>query len=97
MRGRRRIFGLALVALAVPFRALALDGGGASSSEGSASASLTVTASLDSCGLAGTQILCKINAGWNALEGADNYTMSVTSADSSVVDYGETSGQGSSV
>ena len=96
MRGRRRIFGLALVGLAVPFPALALDGGGAPSS-GGAPASLTVSASLDGCGLAGNQILCKINAGWNALEGADNYTVSVTSANGSVVNYGETSGQGSSV
>ncbi|MDQ3728817.1 MAG: hypothetical protein M3355_04445 [Actinomycetota bacterium] len=96
MKGRRRICGLALVALAVPFPALALDGGGTPSSE-DARASLTVSASLDGCGLAGTQILCKINTGWNALDGADNYTMSVTGADGSVVDYGETSGQGSSV
>ncbi len=41
--------------------------------------------------------MCKIDAGWNALEGADNYSVSVTSADGSVVDQGETSGQGSSV
>jgi len=91
----RRIFGLALIALAVPFPALALDGGGASDSQGTQT--LTVTVSLDSCGLAGSQVLCKIDAGWNALDGADNYSVSVTSPNGAVVDQGETSGQGSSV
>jgi hypothetical protein len=91
---RNRIFGLALIALAVPFPALALEGGGA---ESSGSPGLTVTASLDSCGLAGSQIMCKIDAGWNSPEGADSYTVSVTSADGSVVDMGETTGQGTSV
>ncbi len=92
---RKRIFGLALIALAVPFPALALDGGGGA--EGSGSPSLTVTASLDSCGLAGPQIMCKIDAGWNTLAGAETYSVSVTSADGSVVDAGATSGQGTSV
>ena len=91
---RRRILGLALIALAVPFPALALDGGGA---EGTGSPGLSVTASLDSCGLAGSQIMCKIDAGWNTLEGAETYSVSVTSADGSVVDMGETTGQGTSV
>ena len=91
---RKRILGLALIALAVPFPALALEGGGV---EASGSPGLTVTASLDSCGLAGTQIMCKIDAGWNSLEGADSYSVSVTSADGSVIDMGETTGQGTSV
>lgn len=91
---RRRIFGLALIALVVPFPALALDGGGSPSAGG---ATLTVSASLDSCGLGGAQIMCKIDAGWNSLEGAESYSVSVTSADGSVVDYGTTSGQGMSV
>lgn len=91
---RKRILGLALIALAVPFPALALDGGGA---EAPGSPGLTVTASLDSCGLAGSQIMCKIDAGWNTLEGAETYSVSVTSADGSVVDMGETTGQGTSV
>ena len=90
----KRALGLALIALAVPFPALALEGGGA---EGSGSPSLNVSASLESCGLAGTEIMCKINAGWNSLEGAETYSVSVTSPDGSVVDMGETSGQGSSV
>lgn len=91
----RRIFGLVLIALAVPFPALALDGGKSPDAEGSQT--LSVTASLDSCGLAGSQVMCKINAGWNALDGADNYSVSVTSPNGAVVDQGETSGQGSSI
>lgn len=91
---RKRVLGLALIALAVPFPALALEGGGA---EGSGSPGLSVSASLESCGLAETQIMCKINAGWNSLEGAETYSVSVTSPDGSVIDMGETSGQGSSV
>ena len=74
---RKRILGLALIALAVPFPALALEGGGVAAS---GSPGLTVTASLDSCGLAGSQIMCQIDAGWNSLEGADSYSVSVTSA-----------------
>ncbi len=92
---RRRIMGLALIALVVPFPALALDGGGTAPSY--APGTLTVSASLDSCGLGGSQIMCKIDAGWNSLEGAENYTVSVTSADGSVIDLGSTTGQGTSV
>ena len=90
---RSRIFGLALIGLAVPFPALALEGGGAPSGP----AGLTVSASLDSCGLAGSQIICKIDAGWNTVPGADSYAVSVTSPNGSVVDMGETGGQSSSV
>src|SRR5687767_1527647 len=90
----RSILGLALIALTVPFPALALEGGGA---EAPGSQGLTVSASLESCGLADSQIMCKINAGWNSLEGAETYAVSVTSADGSVIDMGETSGQGTSV
>ena len=44
---RKRILGLALIALAVPFPALALEGGGV---QATGSPGLTVTASLNSCG-----------------------------------------------
>ena len=91
---RRRIIGLALIALAAPIPALALEGGG---THATGPQGLSVTASLDSCGLAGSQIMCKIDAGWNTLEGAESYSVSVTSADGSVVDMGETTGQGTSV
>ncbi len=91
---RNRVFILALIALAVPFPALALtDGPGGPSP----SASLSVSTSLDHCGLAATQIVCKIDAGWNSVPGAEDYSLTATSADGSVVDMGRTSGQSSSV
>jgi hypothetical protein len=91
---RNRVIALALVGLAVPFPALALSGG----SDGQCSpASLSVSASLDHCGLADTQILCKIDAGWNSIPGAEDYAITATSADGSVIDMGRTSGQSSSV
>lgn len=90
---RKRIVALALVALAVPFPALAIDGDGA----GPGPQALSVSASLDHCGVAETQILCKIDAGWNAIEGAESYAVSVTSADGSVIDQGRTSGHATSV
>jgi hypothetical protein len=92
---RRRIMTLALIALVVPFPALALDGGEGDTS--SSPASLNVTASLAGCGLAGSQIMCQINAGWNSLEGAENYSVSVIGADGSVMDVGSVTGQGTSV
>ena len=49
---RRRIMSLALIALVVPFPALALDGGGVDTS--ATPGSLNVSASLAGCGLAGS-------------------------------------------
>lgn len=94
MTGRRRILGLALIALAVPFPALALDGepGG-----GPAPASLSVFASLDRCGTAEARVLCKIDAGWSGIEDADHYKLSVIGADGSIIDYGQTTGQSTSL
>jgi len=90
---RRQIVCLALIALAVPFPALALDGG----EESGGPAGLSVSASLAGCGLAGNQILCQIDAGWSAIEDADAYRVSVIGADGGVTDHGETSGLASSV
>jgi hypothetical protein len=81
---RRRILSFATLALAVPVPALALTGG-----EGETPAALSVSASLDTCGVAETTIVCKIDASWGSLEGAEYYTASVTRADGSVVDYGQ--------
>ena len=56
-----------------------------------------MNASLGGCGLAETAIVCRIDAGWNAAEGADYYLVSVTRPDGSVVDLGESSGTSRSV
>ncbi|MGI9020319.1 MAG: hypothetical protein ACR2G3_06380 [Solirubrobacterales bacterium] len=87
-----RALAYAVLALAVPLPALALSGGDAAPE---APASLSVSASLDSCGTAADTIVCKIDAGWNEVAGADRYTASVTRADGSVVDFGAV-GAGSS-
>lgn len=83
---RRRVGLLALLALAIPLPALALDEGG--SNQGAAS--LSVAASLDHCGIASSAITCKIDASWTAIEHADTYMVSVTRSDDSVIDFGAT-------
>lgn len=83
----RRALVYALLALAVPLPALALTGRGGGE-QPPPDVSLSVAASLDSCGTAANTIVCKIDASWNALPGATRYTASVTRADGSVVDFG---------
>ena len=86
MRRRLRVIGLTVLALAAPAFAL----GGEAPSSGAQT--LSVTAALNGCGLAGTTIACQIDAGWNALEDADYYTVSVTRPDGSVVEAGQSNG-----
>jgi hypothetical protein len=81
---RRRTLVYVLLALAVPLPAFALTSGGAP-----AAPSLSVSASLASCGVAGDQVVCQIDASWNAVAGATRYTATVTKPDGSVVDFGE--------
>ena len=81
---RRRTLIYVLLALAVPLPAFALTSGGAP-----AAPSLSVSASLASCGVAGDQVVCQIDASWNAVAGATRYTATVTKPDGSVVDFGE--------
>jgi hypothetical protein len=83
VRGRRRALLYAALALAVPLPALAITGAQ------SDAASLDVSAGLDNCGLVADQIVCKIDATWSEIPGADRYSASVTRADGSVVDYGD--------
>jgi hypothetical protein len=83
VRVRRRALLYAALALAVPLPALAITGAE------SDAASLEVSAGLDNCGLVADQIVCKIDATWSEIPGADRYSASVTRADGSVVDYGD--------
>jgi hypothetical protein len=85
---RRRILIYAFLALAVPLPALALTGRGGGE-QPPPDVSLSVAASLDSCGTAADTIVCKIDVSWNAVPGANRYTASVTRADGSVVDFGD--------
>lgn len=84
---RRCALALSLLALAVP--GLALGG-----EEPAGEPALSVSASLGACGLASSAIVCEISTSWNALDGAEYYTVSVTRADGSVTDFGSSSGAG---
>jgi hypothetical protein len=92
---RRRAIVYAVLALAVPLPALALTGQGGPA-EPAGETSLSVSASLDTCGTAADTIVCKIDATWNEVAGADRYTATVTRADGSVVDFGDVGAGGSS-
>jgi hypothetical protein len=89
---RRRTAIYAALALAVPLPAFALSG-----DDSSGSASLGVAASLDECGIAASTVVCKIDASWNTVAGAERYTASVTSPDGAVTDYGEVGGTSTSL
>ena len=91
---RRRALIYAALALAVPLPALALSGSGGPAEL--PAQNLTVTASLATCGTAADSIVCKIDASWNQIPGANRYTASVTRADGSVVDFGDVGAGGSS-
>jgi hypothetical protein len=82
-RHRRRYLLLALVALAVPLPAFGLG------SDPAPPQALTVSASLEQCGIAATTVVCKFDASYNSIAGARYYTASVTGPDGSVVDYGD--------
>jgi hypothetical protein len=84
---------LAALALCVPLPAFALSGGDPAPET---AGTLGVSASLDSCGIAGSSVVCKIDASWNSVEGATSYNAEVTSPDGSVVDYGDAGGAGTS-
>jgi hypothetical protein len=84
---RRRAIALALLALVVPLPALALSGGEDATPFGPTD--LSVAVSLDGCGTAADTIVCKLDATWNVVPGADRYTASVTRADGTVMDVGD--------
>ena len=91
---RLRTVMLTLLALLVPLPALALNG---DSSESRAPVGIAVSVGLGDCGLAEAQIVCGLDASWSAVEDANYYTVSVTRADGSVVDYGQSTGTAMSV
>jgi hypothetical protein len=89
----RRPFVLAALALVAPLPAFAIAQNGGEK----APAALSVSVSLDSCGLVGTQLVCKLDASYGDVSGATSYTAAVTRADGSVVDYGEVGTGGTSL
>jgi hypothetical protein len=89
----RRPFLLAALALATPLPAFAIAQDGGQNAPGA----LSVSVALDSCGLIGTEVVCKLDVSYDAIEGATSYTAAVTRADGSVVDYGEVGAGGTSL
>jgi hypothetical protein len=84
----RRALWLTLLALAVAPAAFALDSGGSNWADQAAPASLNVSTSLDSCGLGGYQVICKLDVSYSSAPGASSYTATVTDANGTVTDYG---------
>ena len=90
MSGRRRALLLTLLALAAPLPAFAIsDQALKPVSAEPGPAALSVSASLDSCGVLSNEVVCKIDVSFNPLANADSYSASVTRADGSVIDYGD--------
>jgi hypothetical protein len=89
----RRPIVLAALALVAPLPAFAIAQNGGEK----APAALSVSVSLDSCGLVGTELVCKLDASYGEVSGATSYTATVTRADGSVVDYGEVGAGGTSL
>jgi hypothetical protein len=83
---RRRALIYAALALAVPLPALALTGGSESG--------LSVSASLQRCGVGGSGVMCEIGASFGGVDGAEYYTATVTAPDGTVTDYGQVAGAG---
>ncbi len=93
MRRPRLLLYVALALARAGARAGARQLGG----PGSGSSSLDASASLDSCGLFENQIVCKIDASFNAVDGATSYTASVTAPNGAVSDYGTVGAGGASL
>ena len=80
---------LTLLALAAPLPAFGLNSDGSEPVGAHPTpAALTVSTSLDSCGIAGTDVVCKLDVSYGTVNGASTYNATVTRADGSVVDYG---------
>jgi hypothetical protein len=96
MARRRRTLLLATLALAAPLPAFGLSGEVQTAPE-PAVADLGVSASLDSCGLLETQIVCQLSVSYATLPNATSYAASVTTPDGGVVDFGAVPAGGTSL
>jgi hypothetical protein len=88
---------LTLLALAATTPAFGLNSDGAEPVGAQTPVALSVSTSLDSCGLAGTDVVCKLDVSFNSVNGASSYSATVTRADGSVVDYGAIGAGGASL
>lgn len=89
---------LALLALAAPLPAFAIsDQALKPMSADPGPAALSVSASLDSCGVLSDSVVCKLDVSFNPLSNADSYSATVTAADGSVTDLGDVGPGGASL
>ena len=89
---------LALLALAAPLPAFAIsDQALKPMSADPGPAALSVSASLDSCGVLTDNVVCKLDVSFNPLPDADSYSATVTAADGSVTDLGDVGPGGASL
>ena len=89
---------LALLALAAPLPAFAIsDQALKPMSADPGPAALSVSASLDSCGVLTNNVVCKLDVSFNPLPDADSYSATVTAADGSVTDLGDVGPGGASL
>jgi hypothetical protein len=80
---------LTLLALAAPLPAFAIsDQAFEPVSAAPGPAAISVSTSLDSCGVLDDGVVCKIDVSFNEIPTADSYSATVTRADGSVIDYG---------
>ncbi len=96
MVGRRRVVLLTLLALAAPAYAISDDAYNQLTATVTPAA-ISVSASLDSCGVLDDGIVCKLDVSFNSIENADSYSATVTRADGSVIDYGSVGPGGTSL
>ena len=96
LHGRRRIVLLTLLALAAPAYAISDDALNQLTPT-AGPAAITVSTSLDSCGILDDGVVCKLDVSFNSIDRADSYSATVTRADGSVIDYGSVSPGGTSL
>jgi hypothetical protein len=88
---------LAMLALAVPPAYAISDEALNSLTATAAPAAISVSTSLDSCGIIDDGVVCKLDVSFNSIPAADSYSATITRADGSVIDYGTVSPGGTSL
>ena len=89
---------LTLLALAAPLPAFAISDEADSTGHGDPGpAAISVSTSLDSCGVLDDGVVCKLDVSFNSIPNADSYSATVTRADGSVIDYGAVGAGGTSL
>jgi hypothetical protein len=89
---------LTLLALAAPLPAFAISNQAFEPvTAAPGPAAISVSTSLDSCGVLNDNIVCKLDVSFNPIANADTYSATVTRADGSVIDYGGVGAGGTSL